>query len=32
LHRCLSWQVMLGWDQARLQKMTEAINAVAVEL
>ncbi len=32
LHRCLSWQVMLGWDQARLQKMTEAINKVAVEL
>lgn len=32
LSRCLSWQVMLNWDQAKLQQMTQAINAAAVEL
>ncbi|MEW5914607.1 MAG: DegT/DnrJ/EryC1/StrS family aminotransferase [Thermodesulfobacteriota bacterium] len=26
LSRCLSWQIMLGWDEARLEQMTEAIN------
>ncbi len=29
LSRCLSWQIMLNWDEPRLEKMTEAINAVA---
>jgi 8-amino-3,8-dideoxy-alpha-D-manno-octulosonate transaminase len=26
LSRCLSWQIMLGWDEAELQKRTAAIN------
>ncbi len=26
LGRCLSWQIMLGWDEAKLQQMVEAIN------
>ncbi len=26
LSRCLSWQIMLGWDEAKLEQMTEAIN------
>jgi 8-amino-3,8-dideoxy-alpha-D-manno-octulosonate transaminase len=26
LSRCLSWQIMLGWDEARLTRMTEAVN------
>ena len=26
LERCLSWQIMLGWDQERLKVMTEAVN------
>jgi 8-amino-3,8-dideoxy-alpha-D-manno-octulosonate transaminase len=28
LARCLSWQIMLGWDEAKLQHMTEAVNHV----
>ena len=28
LGRCLSWQIMLGWDEAKLQQMTQAINNV----
>ncbi|MFZ5586276.1 MAG: DegT/DnrJ/EryC1/StrS family aminotransferase [Thermodesulfobacteriota bacterium] len=32
LSRCLSWQIMLNWDQAKLQQMTQAINAAAVEM
>ncbi len=28
LARCLSWQIMLNWDEARLQQMTEAVNHV----
>jgi 8-amino-3,8-dideoxy-alpha-D-manno-octulosonate transaminase len=27
LDRCLSWQIMLAWDEAKLKQMTEAINA-----
>lgn len=26
LSRCLSWQIMLGWDEAKLVQMTQAIN------
>ncbi len=26
LGRCLSWQIMLGWGEADLQRMTEAVN------
>jgi 8-amino-3,8-dideoxy-alpha-D-manno-octulosonate transaminase len=26
LSRCLSWQIMLGWDEERLKQMTEAVN------
>jgi len=26
LSRCLSWQIMLGWDEAKLEQMTQAIN------
>ncbi len=26
LSRCLSWQIMLGWDEAKLEQMTEAVN------
>jgi 8-amino-3,8-dideoxy-alpha-D-manno-octulosonate transaminase len=29
LSRCLSWQIMLGWDEGHLKRMTEAINAAA---
>jgi 8-amino-3,8-dideoxy-alpha-D-manno-octulosonate transaminase len=29
LARCLSWQIMLNWDEAELQKRTEAINHAA---
>jgi len=32
LSRCLSWQIMLNWDQAKLQQMTQAVNAAAVEM
>lgn len=32
LTRCLSWQIMLGWDQAKLQHMTEAVNRAALAL
>jgi 8-amino-3,8-dideoxy-alpha-D-manno-octulosonate transaminase len=28
LARCLSWQIMLNWDEAKLQHMTEAVNHV----
>ncbi len=27
LDRCLSWQIMLAWDEARLQQMVQAVNA-----
>lgn len=26
LSRCLSWQIMLNWDEEKLQEMTEAVN------
>ncbi|KIX14159.1 DegT/DnrJ/EryC1/StrS family aminotransferase [Dethiosulfatarculus sandiegensis] len=26
LDRCLSWQIMLGWDEDKLKQMTQAIN------
>ncbi len=26
LSRCLSWQIMLGWDEEHLKQMTEAVN------
>ncbi|BEQ14320.1 DegT/DnrJ/EryC1/StrS family aminotransferase [Desulfoferula mesophila] len=32
LSRCLSWQIMLGWDEARLKHMTEVINRVAAAM
>ena len=32
LSRCLSWQIMLGWDEARLKQMTEAVNRAAAAL
>ncbi|MCB2225941.1 MAG: DegT/DnrJ/EryC1/StrS family aminotransferase [Desulfarculaceae bacterium] len=31
LSRCLSWQIMLGWDEAKLKQMTEAINKAVAE-
>ena len=32
LSRCLSWQIMLGWDEAKLKQMTEAVNRAAAAL
>ncbi len=32
LDRCLSWQIMLGWDEAKLKQMTEAVNRSAAAL
>lgn len=32
LSRCLSWQIMLGWDDARLKQVTEAVNRAAAAL
>lgn len=32
LERCLSWQIMLGWDESKLQSMTAAINRAASAL
>jgi len=32
LARCLSWQIMLNWDEAKLQHMTEAVNRAAAEM
>lgn len=32
LARCLSWQIMLGWDEAKLKQMTEAVNRAAAAL
>ncbi|MCF8034640.1 MAG: DegT/DnrJ/EryC1/StrS family aminotransferase [Desulfarculaceae bacterium] len=32
LSRCLSWQIMLNWDEAKLKQMTEAINRAVAEL
>ena len=32
LGRCLSWQIMLNWDQAKLQQMTAAVNRASVAL
>ena len=29
LSRCLCWQIMLGWDQEKLEQMTQAINHAA---
>ena len=31
LDRCLSWQIMLNWDEAQLQLMTEAVNKSVAE-
>ncbi len=31
LDRCLSWQIMLNWDEARLKQMTEAVNRAVAD-
>jgi 8-amino-3,8-dideoxy-alpha-D-manno-octulosonate transaminase len=32
LDRCLSWQIMLNWDQAQLDKMAEAVKLSVAEM
>jgi 8-amino-3,8-dideoxy-alpha-D-manno-octulosonate transaminase len=31
LDRCLAWQIMLGWDEEHLQRMTQAVNRAVAD-
>ena len=32
LDRCLSWQIMLGWDDAKIEAMRQAVAKAAAEM